>query len=339
MNATIPLLSLTETDFRYPGGFSLQIRELELTAGVVHALSGPNGSGKTTLLNILALLRPTPGIYRYRGEPLPKSPRRRLEVRRALTLVEQSPCFFRSTIGDNIAYGLRLRRREDREIKEAVAAIAREMGIDPLLDRKPEELSGGEKQKAALARALVLRPEILLLDEPTANVDQQSVLLIEETVKNFHRRRGGCVVWATHNLRQAFRVGNRVMSLVDGRLTPGTIDNLLFGRIEKRAEETIFRLGPGLEAVVAAPAAEGASRMLILPEEVILSPEPLRSSARNCFPGRVTGIEERGSNVAITTDIGVPITAVITPASYRKLGLHLSSKVYISFKATAATVF
>ncbi len=246
MNATIPLLSLTETDFRYPGGFSLQIRELELTAGVVHALSGPNGSGKTTLLNILALLRPTPGIYRYRGEPLPKSPRRRLEVRRALTLVEQSPCFFRSTIGDNIAYGLRLRRREDREIKEAVAAIAREMGIDPLLDRKPEELSGGEKQKAALARALVLRPEILLLDEPTANVDQQSVLLIEETVKNFHRRRGGCVVWATHNLRQAFRVGDRVMSLVDGRLTPGTIDNLLFGRIEKRAEETIFRLGPGL---------------------------------------------------------------------------------------------
>ncbi|MFH1037676.1 MAG: ABC transporter ATP-binding protein [PVC group bacterium] len=339
MSGNTPLLSLTALDFRYPGGFSLRIPSLELADGVIHALSGPNGAGKTTLLHILALLLPagTDG-YRYRGQPLPKTPRQQLDIRRSMTLVEQNPCFFRATIGENIAYGLRLRRWKERDIRKAVAAAGDDLGIGSLLDRKPDRLSAGEKQKAALARALVLRPEILFLDEPTANVDRQSVSLIEEAVKGFHRKRGGTAVWATHNLRQAFRVGDRVMSLVNGKLAPGTIDNLFAGRVEKRGEESIFYFGPGLSAVVPS-SNEGTARMLILPEEIIVSPEPLQSSARNCFPGRVVGMEERGSNVAVLADIGVPITALITPPSYRKLGLHLSSKVYISFKATAASVF
>ncbi len=340
MNGPVPVISISGLELDYPGGFSLRAERFDLRPGEALALTGPNGSGKTTLIRVLGLLLlPGRGEYRWRGKPPALSGRALTAVRRSVSMVEQNPYFFRGTVRDNIAAGLRLRGRPRREIDQQVERVAGELGIGALLDRKPSGLSGGERQKAALARGLVPEPEVLLLDEPTANVDRQALEAIEGAVKRFRRERGAAVVWATHGLKQAFRVGERVISLVGGRMVEGTLENFFPGRVERAGGETVFRFGPDLAAVVAGRVAEGPGRLLVPPGEIVLSRGPLESSLRNAFPGRVTGIGERPGRVAVEIDIGVAVTAEITAVSYRKLGLHLGSPVTVSFKASGAAVY
>lgn len=340
MNEAVPIISLTGLELNYPGGFSLKAENFALRPGEVLALTGPNGSGKTTLLNIVGLLLvPDRGEYGWRGRPLARSGSLLTRARRKVTLVEQNPYFFRGTVGENIAAGLRLRGRPRPEIGKLVERAAGELGIAALLDRLPAGLSGGERQKAALARGLVLEPEVLLLDEPTANIDRQALEAIEAAVKRFHRESSAAVVWATHSLEQAFRVGGSVTSLVDGRIVPGTLENFFPGRVERTEGETVVRFGPGLAAVVSGRTEAGPGRLLIPPEEIVLSRGPLDSSLRNSFPGRVTGIAERGEAVAVEVDIGVKVTAVITPVSLEKLALSIGSPVTVSFKAAGAAIY
>ncbi len=334
-----PLLAFKGLSLGYPDGFHLEISSLELSAGKIYSLSGPNGSGKTTLLKVLALLLDPPGgEVRYRGRLLPDSSRGLLEIRRKMTLVEQSPYLFKATVEENLAYGLKVRGCGRREIEKRVVSILDLLDLRGFRGRRVGRLSAGEKQKVALARALIVEPEMLFLDEPTANVDRPSIEFIEEKIGEFHRRRPGLVVWATHSLEQAYRVGDEVLCLLEGRLAPGTIDNLFFGEVKEVGGETFFAFGRDLKAVVSAHR-PGRARMLIHPEEIIVSLSPLDSSARNSFAGRVTRIGERGEKVAIETDIGVSLVAIITPASYRRFGLELGSPVYLTFKASAVSVF
>lgn len=333
-----PLISLSELNFRYPGGFELNIPELSLSEGKIYLLTGPNGSGKSTLLEILAQLLPaTCREFLYRGRPLPDSGRALLEIRREMTLMEQNPYLFRTTVRENLAYGLSLRRFGKREIGMRVDSILELLELRDFRDRRVEQLSGGEKQKVALARALLLRSRVLLLDEPTANVDRASVEFIEGKIKEFHRERKGIVIWATHNREQAYRVGDEMLSLLEGRLVPGTIDNLYFGEVRQDDRETYFFFNHDLKASI--PARKpGPARMLIHPEEIIVSLSPLASSARNFFSGRITRVEELGRGVAVSVDIGVPMQAFITRASYAELDLKLGARIYLTFKATAASV-
>ena len=332
------MINIRDLKFSYPGGFALDIPEISLSEGKIYLLTGPNGSGKTTLLEILALL--LPAAYReflYRGGPLPDSERDLLAIRRKMTLMEQNPYLFRTTVGENLAYGLSIRRIGKQEIGERVDFILKLLGLQDFRGRKVGELSGGEKQKVALARALLLRPEVLLLDEPTANVDRASVEFIEEKIKEYHRERKGIVIWATHNREQAYRVGDEMLCLLEGKLVPGTIDNLYFGEVRQDGGETYFFFKPELKASV--PARKpGPARLIIQPEEIIVSLSPLASSARNSFSGRVVRIEELGRGVSISVDIGVPMQAFITRATYTELGLKLGGRVYLTFKATAVSV-
>jgi len=332
------MINIRDLKFCYPGGFELNIPELSIEKGKIYLLTGPNGSGKSTLLEILALL--LPAAYReflYRGRPLPDSGRELLAIRREMTLMEQNPYLFRTTVGENLAYGLTLRGFGKKEIGVRIDSILRFLGIQDFLNRRVDQLSGGEKQKVALARALLLRPKVLLLDEPTANVDRASVEFIEGKIKEYHRERKGIVIWATHNREQAYRVGDEMLSLLDGKLVPGTMDNLYFGEAHQSGGETYFFFNHDLKASI--PARDpGPARMIIHPEEIIVSLSPLASSARNSFPGRVIKIEELGKRVAINVDIGVPMQAIITGTSYAELDLKLGSQIYLTFKATAASV-
>lgn len=338
-NTELPLIDLKELDFRYPGGFHLRIAQLSLYRGKIYGLQGLNGAGKTTLLRILALLLPVPGgNLMIDGRPRPGSSGGLTELRRRMTLVEQNPYLFPKSVRENIEYGLKVRRLDRQEIASRVASGLDSFGLKWLRDKRVDQLSAGEKQKVALARGLSLQPEILLLDEPTANVDAQSVGLIEKRIREFQRRPRGLVVWATHNLEQAYRVADEVICLLEGKIVPGTIDNLFTGEVEEEDGESRFTFGPALKAVVFTDM-RGPARMLIQPDQVILSREPLESSARNCFPGTIIRIEDRNGEIAVTMDIGLPAIAVITAVSYHKLGLKVGSRVYVTFKATAARIF
>jgi tungstate transport system ATP-binding protein len=203
---------------RYGGRQVLDIDQLEVAAGEVLCLVGPTGAGKSSLLRLLAgLERPTSGRllfdhHRLDRHPLP------LEGQRRLTLVFQRPLLLAGTVRANVEYGLRLRGLGRRQREARVAAAFGRLGLAPLASRPARTLSGGEAQLVALARALVLEPEVLLLDELTAHLDPARVALVEEVVRADHRQRGTTVVWATHNLFQARRCADRVGLLLEGRL-------------------------------------------------------------------------------------------------------------------------
>jgi tungstate transport system ATP-binding protein len=200
----------------YGGRPVLDIARLEVVAGEALCLVGPTGAGKSTLLRLLASLeRPAAGTvsfgsYRLDGPGLP------LAVRRRITLMFQRPLLLTGTVRANVEYGLRLRGRRGRS--QLAGAVLERLGLGGLASRSARSLSGGETQLVALARALVLEPDVLLLDEPTAHLDPARVALAEDAVRELHQSRGSLVVWATHNLFQARRVARRVAYLLDGRL-------------------------------------------------------------------------------------------------------------------------
>ncbi len=139
-----------------------------------------------------------------------------MAIRRRIVMVHQRPCLLSGSVRFNVEFGLRIRRVADRAGPTAFAL--KQLGIERLADRAVDTLSGGQLHLVALARALVLRPEVLLLDEPTASLDPARVALVEQAVSHLQHECGMTIVWATHNLFQARRVARRVALLWEGRL-------------------------------------------------------------------------------------------------------------------------
>jgi tungstate transport system ATP-binding protein len=215
-----PLYHLCDVVQRYAGRTVLHLEELEVFSGERLFLLGPTGAGKSTLLRLLAGLEaPAAGEVRFGLHRLgcPNPP---LEVQRRLTLVFQRPLLLTGTVQANVEYGLRLRGRRVGSEAPAVRArrVLERLGLLPLAGRSARALSGGETQLVALARALVLEPEVLLLDEPTAHLDPAHVALVEEVLAEAQGRWGATFIWATHNLFQARRLASRAALLLDGRL-------------------------------------------------------------------------------------------------------------------------
>ncbi len=213
-----PIFSLRGVRKSFGGRLALAIDELDLAAGTVTAVEGPNGAGKTTLLHILALLSPPDqGRLIYRGSPLPRAAGELTALRREITLVAQQAYLFESSVAANVAYGLRLRGMDRRARRERVAAALERVGLSGFGPRKARKLSGGEMQRVALARALVLRPRVLLLDEPFANLDPESSEVFGRVVQGLPAQ--GCtVVLVSHARGQARRLASRVVALEGGRV-------------------------------------------------------------------------------------------------------------------------
>jgi tungstate transport system ATP-binding protein len=214
--STPPIYKLDGVTHRYDGRAVLEISRLEVHGGEVLCLVGPTGAGKSTLLRLLAgLERPSAGQL-WLGENRLDERDLPLAVQRRLTLVFQRPLLLAGLVRANVEYGLRLRGLGRSGAR--VEVVLSRLGLNDLARRPVRSLSGGEAQLIALARALVLEPEVLLLDEPTAHLDPARVALVEGAVRDDHARRGTTLVWATHNLFQARRVADRVALLLDGRL-------------------------------------------------------------------------------------------------------------------------
>jgi tungstate transport system ATP-binding protein len=195
----------------------LGIPDMTIQRGEIVALVGPSGAGKSTLLRLLALLEaPTAGRVAFqragRAVTLADAP---LDDRRQIALLFQRPLLLSRSVSENVAYGLRVRGEKSPEkVKQAL----KEVGLAGLGSAQPRTLSGGEAQRAALARLLVLRPEVILLDEPTANLDPANVRIIEGLVRDHNRRQGATIVLVTHNVFQARRLATRTGLLLDGEL-------------------------------------------------------------------------------------------------------------------------
>ncbi|MCL6430656.1 MAG: phosphate ABC transporter ATP-binding protein [Anaerolineae bacterium] len=194
----------------------LDIASLDVYPGEILGVVGPSGAGKSTLLRLLGFLEtPTSGAMAFRGQRV-NGGAPSLAVRRQVTMVFQRPVLLSDSVYANVAYGLRVRGVTDA--RERVEKVLDLLGMLPLRKEAASTLSGGEAQRVALARALVVEPEVLLLDEPTANLDPAHVAIIENVIRQARERTGMTIVLVTHNVFQARRLADRVALLVSGRL-------------------------------------------------------------------------------------------------------------------------
>lgn len=195
----------------------LQINSLEIKRGETLAVVGPNGAGKSTLLLALAhLLKPVRGEITFHGKPLKHW--NDIEYRRKIAFVFQDPLLMDMSVRENIALGLKFRKANKDVIKTQVIRWAKAMGVDHLLGRRAGLLSGGEAQRVSLARAFVLDPELLLMDEPFSAVDpptrKQLLKDLSKLLAHDHRT----TIFVTHNLKEAAQMGVRVAVVIGGEL-------------------------------------------------------------------------------------------------------------------------
>jgi tungstate transport system ATP-binding protein len=198
----------------------LDVPALRIGAGVIHTLAGANGSGKTTLLAILGFLAPpASGEVRFDGEPVDYSRATLLRLRRQVTLVQQAPYLFAGTVEHNLAIGLAHRGVHREDVRARVADALEAVSLGGFARREARALSQGETQRVAVARALLLEPRVLLLDEPLANLDRKSTTVLEELIAALPSA-GRTVVMASHDPTHPARFGSEVIALHEGRLVP-----------------------------------------------------------------------------------------------------------------------
>lgn len=192
----------------------LNLEPFTLSSGYIYGLVGPNGVGKTTLLRILSgLEKDHTGTITYDEKPMDQ------EIMKKVTYLSQTPYMMRCSVWENIAYPLKVRKVAEAEVEERVATVMDEFGLRSLSDQLATSLSGGEAQKVALARALIFSPEVLLLDEPTASIDPETIETIEHAIRRRNKSYGMTAIVISHNRGQISRLCDRVLALCEGNLS------------------------------------------------------------------------------------------------------------------------
>jgi tungstate transport system ATP-binding protein len=272
------------------------------------------------------------------------------------TLVFQKTTVFGTSVYNNIAYGLKIRKvpkdTRDREVKKALEIVK----LEGFEKRNARKLSGGEQQRVAIARALALKTKLLLLDEPTANLDPKNAGIIEEVINDVNRENKTTIVMATHNMFQAKKLPHRIALMDEGKITEigapaevfgklsknlarfAAVDNTFTGNAKATASGTSkVDVGNGVQIEVTAQK-RGATAVFINPQDIILSKTAMKSSARNMFKGKITEITDVDSLVKLKVDVGKTFTVQITKQSFKDLGLCLNAEVFITFKASSVQV-
>ena len=330
---------------------------LKVEKGEALALVGPIGAGKTTLLRLLDLLEvPTSGRIYFNGVDITESRRLRLEIRRGMAYVHQKPVVFNMSVYDNVAYSLKW--RGEKNISEKVNIVLDLVGLSGYRNRKARTLSGGEVQQVALARAIVIEPVVLLLDEPTANLDPLSVAKMEKLISAIIHERHTTVVMATHDMSQGQRLADRIGVIMEGELLqlgePGEIfhsarnkeiaqfvgmENIIPGVIvSNEAGLVTIDIGSGVLEAISPYSVGERVYACIRPEDIILSPLKSQTSVRNSFLGGITRVAWLGPLNRVEIDCGFQLVALVTKRSAEELGLEEGKETYASFKATGVHI-
>jgi tungstate transport system ATP-binding protein len=349
-------LGLRQVSIRRGSKVTLEVPELDVLERETLAVVGPNGAGKSTLLQVLGLLeRPSSGEVLFDGETIRGE---LLRYRRRLAVVFQDALLLDTSVEGNVRSGLSLRGVSGSEQRRRSAEWLERFGIGALAGRSSRYLSGGEAQRVSLARALVLEPEVLLLDEPFAALDAPTRESLIDDLDRILRARQTTTVFVTHDRSEALRLGDRVAVLIGGRIRQIGAPSEVFGApadeevaaflgVETIVPARLVCLQDGLATlevsgvtVQAAPAADPGADVLacLRPEDVVvarLPEEPRSTSARNHLPATVERIVPAGPHLRVELNAGFPLVALITKQAREDLELSEGSRVEASFKAMA----
>jgi tungstate transport system ATP-binding protein len=360
MSESKPILEVKNLEVKRGGTLVLDVPSLSLRKGEILSLIGPNGAGKTTLLQTLSyLLKPFQGEIFFREKKVDTN-HSALEYRRKLAMVFQEPLLFDTTVFNNIASGLKIRGTRKSEIQSRVTEQLERFGIKHLSTRSARTLSGGEAQRASLARAFALQPEMLLLDEPFASLDPPTRDSLIEDLESILQQTRTTTIFATHDRLEALRLSNRIAVMNGGSIlqigSPEEVMNrpvnefvasfvgvetILAGRVIKKDGGTFVASVSGREVEAVGDAHLGEVVVLcIRPENVTLLTRPSQegTSARNIFSGKIVRIISLGLYQKVHLDCGFPLVAYVTNHSLEELLLTEGKEVKASFKATAVTV-
>jgi ABC-type Fe3+/spermidine/putrescine transport system ATPase subunit len=342
------LLRVEDLVVRAEGRTLLDLPLLEVGAGEILVVLGPTGAGKSTLLRVMGCLqRADSGSLAWRGEQVPwPAP---LALRRRMAMVFQAPLLFSGTVFDNVAYGLRLRGERGDALRGKVETALTQFHIAQLAGQRAATLSGGEAQRAALARAVVLEPELLLLDEPLASLDAPIRERLRDELRQVMRARGMSCVYVTHELPEAFTLADRIAVLAGGRLLQVGKPEEVFYAPNQRAVAEFLRAGNLLPAEVlslsgglatvriagrmltATSALVAGSRALacIHPEEVQIALMP--AATGDWLEATVLAVTDRGPTLRVDLDCGFPLRALVTRRAARELALFPGARVAVAF--------
>lgn len=337
------------------GSFSLEDIDLHVNSGEYFIILGPTGAGKTVLLEAIAGLHPImEGTISVDGRVITNVK----PEKRGIGIVYQDQALFpHLSVERNIAFGLESRKCPRKQVKSKVSGIAEILGITHLLHRETTTLSGGEKQKAALARALVTEPAALLLDEPLSALDNVTRERMQRELAETHRRLKVTIIHVTHDFEEATALGDRVAVLNEGRMVQvGTPEDIL--RRPNSEFVASFALsrnvftGQAMDAgqgrvivdvsgtkLVAVAQTTGPVHCSLRPEDILISTQPLRSTARNSFEGVIRDIVDRGPVLYVTVSVPPDFICLVTRQACAELELREGVRVWLTFKAAAIHVF
>jgi len=341
-------LSLSGIEVKYRSRRVLQVDHLELSAGRTLALLGPNGSGKSTLLRVLALLeRPDAGSLTLLGEAVQDGEGRRLALRRRTATVFQDPLLTDQTVFDNVAMGLRFRGLGGAEIGQRVERWLDRFGVGHLTGRRARSLSGGEAQRVSLARAFVLEPEILFLDEPFGSLDLQGREALALELEVILRDAGIATVLVTHDRGEAQMLADQVAVLLDGRIAQCAPVRTVFERPASPAVARFLgvenllpltRSGPDEVRIADCPIPlllpSGIARPLacLRAEDVHLSLEGAPATAGSVhLSATVVHVVPYGVPYRVHLDAGVPLIALAARRTLDRLGVAPGTRLVASF--------
>ena len=332
--ADTSIYSLQDVLRAYGTDFNLNIPDLHIARGESVGIVGYNGSGKSTLLRILAFLdKADEGDIAYRGRS-----------ERNITMLLQHHYLFKRSVYENVAFGLKVRRRRDR-IKERVAESLTLVGLRPSLfmHRRWMELSGGEAQRVALAARLVINPEVLILDEPTANVDQHSTTLIKNAISVYRQEFNTTLVMTSHDIIWLNSVSDRVVRMHNGRIIGQGTDNLLHGPWEEEGEGLWFRRLDDGQFIHAVHPPHTEALGLLSSSNIMLSTDrPEHISAQNVLRGQLLSLSSEQGGNRVRAEVhagGLLFSCSITHHAADSLKLLPGKGVWILFKASSIAWF
>ena len=330
------LYKIEEITRRHGDRTVLYIDTLEIEREQIYTLIGPNGAGKTSLLQLLAFVdQPNSGRMHFLDREVSFDQKHLYALRRQVVLVDQTPIMFTGTVRQNVEFGLRVRKVAKKARRERVAEALELVGMERFADYDARRLSGGETKRVALARALVVQPEVLLCDEPTANVDtenQEIILRILEKINHDHK---ASIIFSTHYLAQGQRLAHQTLLLQNGELSDVTSENIYRVTVIDRPGDTVTcqltgQLFLNLPRHILAGAVKLA-KLHINPQEIVVHPRNYNGGQGNLLRGHVTELAQDSGRIRAVIDVGVRLVVVLSMTQYHvhKLVIGQKTQVFI----------